>query len=164
MHRMEGGAFAYATQHGTQHGAEGVTRHHSIQSNQSPRAIRAMVESGVNSNVIFSFKGYGKVSQSFGELTTHFWGSTTGDQPARQVGPGQCCQATVLHDDAGQAIMETGEVNPLEEISTASRWWSTSRDYPALHANRNHQKGFLKTGEVVNPRCNENRGSAAQHF
>ncbi len=134
MLRMEGNAIAYATQ-------------------SSARSAQG--------TILFNMV---KVSQSFGELTTHCWGSTTGDQPARQVGPGQCCQATVLYDDAGQAIMETGEVNPLEASSTASRWWSTLRDYPAFHANRDHEKGFLKTGEVVNPRCNENRGSAAQHF
>ena len=141
MHRMEGGAFAYATQHGTQHGAEGVTRHHSIQSNQSPRAIRAMVESGVNSNVIFSFKGYGPI-RSIGELTTCYRGSTTGDQPARQVGPGQCCQATVLHDDAGQAIMEAGKAS-FPNASIAA---------------------LMKTGEVINPRYSENRGSADRQF
>ena len=155
MHRMEGGAFAYATQHGTQHGAEGVTRHHSIQSNQSPRAIRAMVESGVNSNVIFSFKGYGPI-RSIGELTTCYRGSTTGDQPACQVGLDQCCQETDLHDRADQAFMKTGEDSSL--ASNMASWWSTSRDYPAFH------EGFMKTGEVINPRCSENRGSADQHF
>ena len=160
MHRMEGGAYAYATQYDTE-GAQGTILYSQF---ASPESQWVVTETGVNSNDKFPLIGYGKVSQSFGELTTQCWGSTTGDQPARQVGPGQCCQATVVYDDARQAIMETGEVNPLEEISTASRWWSTSRDYPAFHANRNHEKGFLKTGEVVNPRCNENRGSAAQHF
>ena len=159
MLRMEGNAIAYATQSSAR-SAQGTILFKEIAS-PDPQWV---VESGAYDDIKFLSKGYGKVSQSFGELTTHCWGSTTGDQPARQVGPGQCCQATVLHDDAGQAIMETGEVNPLEASSTASRWWSTSRDYPAFHANRNHEKGFLKTGEVVNPRCNENRGSAAQHF
>ena len=206
---MEAGAFAYATQHGTQHGAEGVTRHHSIQSNQSPRAIRAMVESGVNSNVIFSFIGYGPI-RSIGELTTCYRGSTTRDQPAWQVGRDecsqgiilhddadqafmttcyrgsttrdqpacqvnldQCCQVTVLHDRAGQALMETGKASSLNAsiaalmktgevqdnflTSNTASWWSTPRDYPAFH------EGLMKTGEVINPRCSENRGSAAQH-
>ena len=84
-----------------------------------------MVESGVNSNVIFSFIGYGPI-RSIGELTTCYRGSTTRDQPACQVGLDQCCQETDLHDRAGQ--------------------------------------GFMKTGEVINPRISENRGSADQHF
>ena len=51
MHRMERGAYAHATQYGT----EGVTRHHSITSTCIPRATRAMVESGVNGNAQFPF-------------------------------------------------------------------------------------------------------------
>ena len=153
MLRMEGNAIAYATQYSAR-SAQGTMLFKEIAS-PDPQWV---VESGAYNDIKFLSKGYGKVSQSFGELTTQCWGSTTGDQPARQVGPGQCCQATVVYDDARQAIMETGEVNPLEEISTASRWWSTSRDYPAFH------EGSMKTGEVINPRCSENRGSASQHF
>ena len=172
MHRMEGGAFAYATQHGTQHGAEGVTRHHSIQSNQSPRAIRAMVESGVNSNVIFSFKGYGPI-RSIGELTTCYRGSTTGDQPASQLIPVQVqrCQAQEIMETLRKTLANVPEnvtghdKQKIEAISTASRWWSTSRDYPAFTANSKsiHEQGFMNSGEVINPRCSKNRGSA-QHF
>ena len=62
----------------------------------------------------------------------------------------------VLHDDADQAFMKTGEDSSL--ASNTASWWSTPRDYPAFH------EGFMKTGEVINPRCSENRGSAAQHF
>ena len=87
---------------------------------------------------------------------TCYWGSTTRDQPACQVGPDQCCQAIVLHDRASQALMKTGEAR--SPASNTASWWSTPRDYPAFH------EGFMKTGEVINPRCSENRGSADQHF
>ena len=154
-----------------------------------------VAKSEVNNEVILSFIGYGAVSLQFGELTTDsrgstsrdqpgrqvgrdeccqgivlhdragqehqgivlhdradqafmrrtcYWGSTTRDQPACQVGPDRCCQATVLHDCAGQALMKTGEARSL--------------------ASNSFHEGFMKTGEVINPRCSENRGSADQHF
>ena len=160
---MEGGAYAYTTQYDT----EGVTRHHSITSTCIPRATRAVVESGVNGYAQFPFIGYGE--SQFGEERINGRGSTTGDQPASQViqFQVQCCQA--------QAIMETlanvpenvtgHDKQKIEAISTASRWWSTSRDYPAFIANSKsiHEQGFMNSGEVINPRCSENRGSA-QHF
>ena len=159
---MERGAYAYATQYGT----EGVTRHHSITPICIPRATRAVVESGVNGNAQFPFIGYGV---QFGEERINGRGSATGDQPASQViqFQVQCCQA--------QAIMETlanvpenvtgHDKQKIEAISTASCWWSTSRDYPAFTANSKsiYEQGFMNSEEVINPRCSKNRGSA-QHF
>ena len=115
-----------------------------------------VAKSEVNNEVIFSFIGYGEVSLQFGELTTDSRGSTSRDQPGRQVGRDECCQGIVLHDRAGQALMKTGEAR--SPASNTASWWSTLRDYPAFN------EGFMKTGEVINPRCSENRGSAAQHF
>ena len=159
---MERGAYAYATQYGT----EGVTRHNSITPICIPRATRAVVESGVNGNAQFPFIGYGV---QFGEERINGRGSATGDQPASQViqFQVQCCQA--------QAIMETlanvpenvtgHDKQKIEAISTASCWWSTSRDYPAFTANSKsiYEQGFMNSEEVINPRCSKNRGSA-QHF
>ena len=103
-----------------------------------------VAKSEVNNEVIFSFIGYGEVSLQFGELTTDSRGSTSRDQPGRQVGRDECCQGIVLHDRADQAFMKTGEARSL--------------------ASNAFHEGFMKTGEVINPRCSENRGSADQHF
>ena len=65
-------------------------------------------------------------------------------------------------DSSKQVIVAGHDKQKIEAISTASRWWSTSRDYPAFTANSKsiHEQGFMNSGEVINPRCPENRGSA----
>ena len=60
-----------------------------------------------------------RADQAFMKRTC-YWGSTTRDQPACQVGPDQCCQATVLHDCAGQALMKTGEAR--SPASNTASW------------------------------------------